>query len=150
MKNKIPPPIITLLVGIVMWGIDLMYDLSFGSKDVRASIAFFFIAVALVFLSESFLSFLRNKTTVNPLSPEKASRLVVSGVYKLSRNPMYLGMLSLLVSWMSFLGNPMLVICLAAFILLLNKLQIEPEEAALTKLFGDEYSVYCTRVRRWI
>lgn len=150
MKTKIPPPIITLVLALAMLGAHYLYPLVFGSSTLRSLGAFICIALAVVFLSESLLSFIRHKTTVLPFAPEKASHLVVSGVYKVSRNPMYLGMLLLLLSLMLYLGNPALVPFLLVYVVVLTKLQIHPEEQALKKLFGADYEAYCLQVRRWI
>jgi protein-S-isoprenylcysteine O-methyltransferase Ste14 len=96
------------------------------------------------------ISFRRARTTVSPITPEMASSLVVSGLYRRTRNPMYLGMLLVLSAWALFLSNPIACVFLPAFILYLNKFQIEPEEAALASLFGPEFTAYKTTVRRWL
>lgn len=96
------------------------------------------------------VSFRRAKTTVNPLKPETASSLVVSGLYRVSRNPMYLGVLIVLIGWAVLLANALAFITAATFVLYLNRFQIAPEERALTTRFGPEFSAYCAKVRRWI
>ena len=96
------------------------------------------------------ISFRLAKTTVNPLKPEAASSLVVSGIYRITRNPMYLGALLVLIGWAVFLANAAAFIVSAGFVLYLNRFQISPEEKALTIRFGPEFSTYCARVRRWI
>lgn len=98
----------------------------------------------------SVLAFLRVRTTVTPLKPEKASTLVVSGFYRVSRNPMYLGMLFLLIGWALWLGNSAVLIMLPLFVVYLTIFQIKPEEAALSEKFGADFQAYCRRVRRWI
>ena len=94
--------------------------------------------------------FLRAKTTINPLNPTAASALVVRGVYRFTRNPMYLGMALLLLAWSIYLGNVAALALLPAFVLYMNRFQIAPEERALEARFGAEYSRYCARVRRWL
>lgn len=94
--------------------------------------------------------FVRAKTTVDPLDPQRASTLVTTGIYRLTRNPMYLGLLLVLAAWAVYLAHPLPWVVLPLFILLLNRVQIAPEEAALTQLFGDEYRAYQKRVRRWL
>ena len=89
-------------------------------------------------------------TTVDPRRPEEASRLVVRGVYRYSRNPMYLGLLSLLGAWAFYLSNLAAFAGLPLFVLAMNRLQIRPEEAAMQAQFGDDYRMYCQEVRRWI
>ena len=89
-------------------------------------------------------------TTVDPRDPEKATRLVVRGVYRFSRNPMYLGLLCLLGAWAFYLSNLLAFAGLPLFVLAMNRLQIRPEEAAMLALFGDEYRQYTETVRRWM
>lgn len=88
-------------------------------------------------------------TTTNPLCPEKASSLVRSGIFSRSRNPMYVGLLLVLAGWSIWLGSLGSVLVLVAFYILITELQIKPEEVALKRLFGDEYSDYCKDVGRW-
>lgn len=96
------------------------------------------------------LQFRRARTTVNPMSPAKTSALVSSGLYRWSRNPMYLGMALLLLgvaAWGSALAGYLLVL---AFCWFLTRFQIIPEERALLAAFGQEFAQYRARVRRWI
>jgi len=74
----------------------------------------------------------------------------VSGVYRLTRNPMYLGFLLVLLGWAIFLSNALAFLLLPAFIFYMNRFQIEPEEKALTSLFGQQFVAYTSRVRRWL
>ena len=95
-------------------------------------------------------AFARAQTTFNPLAPERASRLVSGGICRFSRNPMYLALLLALLAWGLWLGNLPALALLPAFVLVLNRLQIQPEERALARLFGAEYEAYCRQVRRWL
>ena len=96
------------------------------------------------------VSFRIAKTTVNPLNPAAASALVTSGIYQLTRNPMYLGALILLIGWAAFLANALGFILIPSFVLYMNRFQILPEEKALTSLFASEFTNYCATVRRWL
>ena len=96
------------------------------------------------------IAFRRVGTSVNPLRPEKASSLVVTGVYRFTRNPMYLGLLLVLIAWALILSNVLALIILPAFIFYMNRFQIEPEEAALMSAFGSDFTTYKSRVRRWL
>jgi len=96
------------------------------------------------------VSFRRAKTTVNPLDPAAASALVVSGIYQLTRNPMYLGLLLVLLGWALFLANALTFVFPVAFVFLMNRLQIIPEEKALAALFGPGFADYQSKVRRWL
>ena len=84
------------------------------------------------------------------MAPQKASALVTSGVYRITRNPMYLGMLLVLAGWAVWLGNAAALIGLPLFVGVLNLLQIAPEERVLRGRFGDAFTRYAARVRRWI
>jgi protein-S-isoprenylcysteine O-methyltransferase Ste14 len=96
------------------------------------------------------VEFRRAKTTVNPLSPERATSMVTSGIYRLTRNPMYVGMAAALLGvalwWASSAG----LVCALAFCLYITRFQIEPEERALLARFGAEFTDYRSRVRRWV
>ena len=112
--------------------------------------------LAVVLISAGFLigiagvvTFRRASTTVDPRKP-CASSLVTWGVYALSRNPMYLGGLIMLVGWALFLSNALAFLFLPAYILYIDRFQIAPEERALTSLFGETYAVYQVRARRWL
>lgn len=150
MKLVIPPPLIGLLTGAGMWGLARMLpDLTVEASLLRWC-AVAVMAVGVLIEAVSVLAFLRARTTVTPLKPEKASTLVVSGLYHVSRNPMYLGMLILLIGWALWLANPAALILPPVFVLYLTVFQIKPEEAALSEKFGSDYEAYRGRVRRWI
>ncbi|MEX0274126.1 MAG: isoprenylcysteine carboxylmethyltransferase family protein [Flavobacteriaceae bacterium] len=93
--------------------------------------------------------FIRVRTTVNPHMPQKANKLVTGGLYRFSRNPMYLGMLLALLALGLQLGNAFNTIVAALFVSYMNRFQILPEERMLTSIFGDDYRRYCSKVRRW-
>jgi len=107
------------------------------------------IAVGFLTGTSGVVTFLRAKTTVDPTKP-RASSLVTSGVYAISRNPMYLGGLIMLLGWAIFLSNALAVVFLPVYVLYINRFQIAPEERALTSLFGATYVAYQTRARRWL
>lgn len=104
------------------------------------------VAVALAGVA----SFRRASTTVNPTKPDSASSLVSSGVYRATRNPMYLGLLFVLAGWAVFLSSPAALIVATTFVAYLNRFQIAPEERALRSRFGAEFEAYRARVPRWI
>jgi protein-S-isoprenylcysteine O-methyltransferase Ste14 len=95
-------------------------------------------------------SFRRAKTTVNPMKLDSSSVLVASGIYKYSRNPMYLGFVLILFGWALFLSNALALLLLPAFVLYMSRFQIWPEERALLSLFGKDYKQYHAKVRRWL
>lgn len=96
------------------------------------------------------VNFKRARTTVDPRRPAEATTLVTSGLYRYSRNPMYLGVLLVLIGWALFLGNLVSVLFIVGFALFINRYQILPEERLLQEKFGADFMAYKARVRRWI
>jgi protein-S-isoprenylcysteine O-methyltransferase Ste14 len=96
------------------------------------------------------LAFRRAGTTVDPMRPEKAAAVVATGVYRYTRNPMYLGLALVLFGWGVYLGAPWLLFGPAAFVLFITRFQVIPEERALLARFGADYATYQRRVRRWV
>jgi protein-S-isoprenylcysteine O-methyltransferase Ste14 len=96
------------------------------------------------------VSFRRARTTVNPLTPDEATSLVTSGIYQRTRNPMYAGLLLLLVGWGLLLSNLFSLALSAGFVLYMNRFQIQREERALESAFGSGFLIYKSRVRRWM
>jgi protein-S-isoprenylcysteine O-methyltransferase Ste14 len=96
------------------------------------------------------VSFRRVKTTVNPTKPDATSSLVVSGIYKYTRNPMYVGFVLVLLGWAAFLSNLAALALVPVFIVYKNRFQIQPEERVLSSLFPHEYPTYRAKVRRWV
>lgn len=107
------------------------------------------VAGALVALA-GVAAFRRHQTTVNPLAPQQASSLVASGIYRVSRNPMYLGFLLALAGWGVFLANWAAALLLPMFVVYMNRFQIAPEERALQEKFGATFTAYARSVRRWL
>lgn len=112
------------------------------------AIALLMLSCALIMIAA--IQFVLAKTTANPFTPGSATLLVTRGIYKLSRNPMYVGFLMMLMVWGVFLGNALSLLWLPLFVLYLNRFQIMPEEKALLAKFGDSYDRYLKSVRRWI
>tara|TARA_Y100000741_G_scaffold244158_1_gene187306 strand:- start:59 stop:505 length:447 start_codon:yes stop_codon:yes gene_type:complete len=148
MNNRIPPPIVTFICGITIY-----YSRSFFNQFLSYSndrISLFLLILGLFVFISAVRSFRKQKTTVNPLEPKQASSLVISGIFKYSRNPMYLGMLIILLS-LSFKFNLLGGIVISLFFyLFITRFQIFPEEEAMNELFGDEFIKYSNRTRRWI
>jgi protein-S-isoprenylcysteine O-methyltransferase Ste14 len=150
LKLKIPPPVVALAMGALMWLIARVAPTLTFALPARRALA---DCVALAGISTAIagiVAFRQVRTTVNPLRPEKASSLVVFGIYKITRNPMYLGLLLVLLAWALILSNALAIIMLPAFMLYMNRFQIGPEETALASAFGDAFSQYTRRVRRWL
>lgn len=96
------------------------------------------------------LAFHHHKTTHSPMAPERATKVVQTGLYRFSRNPMYLGLALLLAAWVMALGAPVALLAVPAFMATLTRLQIQPEERILAAKFGAEYQAYLASVRRWL
>ena len=148
MSNKIPPPIVTLFFGLCIY-LSRPYfpELSFSILNSLSTILF---VLGITVFATAVSSFKRQNTTVNPISIEKASSLVVSGVFKYSRNPMYLGMLFILIGLtfkFNLIGG---LLFTSIFVIFISIFQIKPEEAAMEKLFDQEWKDYIKNVRRWL
>jgi len=150
LENKIPPPIVVLICSLSMWLISLISPLIETGFFVRVILSLAIFTVGSFFCIAGVVSFRKAKTTVNPLKPETASSLVSSGVYRISRNPMYVGLSLFLVSLSTYLSSPLSIIGVVAFIFYMNRFQIEPEERALKKIFSTDFLNYMSQVRRWL
>ena len=146
LEHRIPPPLVAVIIGLLMW-LAVRPVPPLGNRPWLALLVV--LAGAAVCLA-GVASFRRARTTVNPLKPETASALVVAGIYRYTRNPMYLGFAIILLGWCVFLGSAMAVIGVALFVLFIGRFQIHPEERALRELFGAEFDAFCARVRRWV
>jgi protein-S-isoprenylcysteine O-methyltransferase Ste14 len=150
LENRIPPPIITAIFALVMWLASAYLTPITMAIDFRIGAAMIVAVLAVLFLISGGISFRLAKTTVNPLKPESASSLVVSGIFKISRNPMYVGFALLLLAWCVYLSAPVLLMIVLLFTAVITRFQIIPEERAMLKLFGDEFIAYQQSVRRWL
>ncbi|MBD9483727.1 isoprenylcysteine carboxylmethyltransferase family protein [Pseudomonas sp. PDM14] len=150
LENRVPPPLVATLIGILM-GVSIRYLPGFElSLGWRLASALPVLLLGLGLCLSGVLSFHRARTTVNPLRPEKASALVDGGIYRYTRNPMYLGFATVLAAWSLALASPLAMFGVVAFVLYMNRFQIAPEERALATLFGEEFYRYRMRVRRWL
>ena len=150
LDHRVPPPALAAVLAACMWG--LSHVLPGVAVPTPLRVAF---TVAIAFTGLSFgvagtLAFRKARTTVNPLRPERASSLVLTGVYRISRNPMYVGMALALLSWAVYLASPLALLGPALFVAYITRFQIKPEEQALLAKFGRPYEQYMARVRRWI
>ena len=150
LELKIPPAVVVLSFGLAMWLVARFVAVPTWPSSVGRPLGMLLIATGFAVAMAGVREFRRARTTVNPLKPDAASALVTSGVFRYSRNPMYLGMLLVLAGWAALLGNPVATLMLIPFVLMLNSLQIEPEERVIAARFGAEFASYRRRVRRWI
>jgi len=150
LETRIIPPLVTLIFGGLMWGLTQITPAAQDPNNYGEIASKVFLGAGLIILFVSAFYFVRVKTTLNPMSPQNASSLVTVGLYKFSRNPIYLADLFFLISWHFYLPNVYGLIFLFGFIVYMNRFQIEPEERALEENFGDEYRAYKAKVPRWI
>lgn len=150
LELKIPPVALVIITAGLMWlGSRYAPRLNF-ELPFRWMIASVFGWLGFVICALGIVEFRRVKTTVNPTKPEAASSLVTSGIYRHTRNPMYLGFFMILAGWTAMTANLTAFLLLPAFVLYMNEFQIKPEERALKSIFGEQFRAYCSVVRRWV
>ena len=148
MKTKIPPPIVTLVSALLIFFSRELFPNYVFEYQSMLSIAIFISGLMILFSAVSL--FKEKETTVNPMSPEKASSLVVDGIFKYTRNPMYLGMSVVLLSisiQFNLIGGLLILLLFVGYI---TVFQIIPEEEAMEENFGEEYLSFKRSTRRWI
>lgn len=150
LELKIPPVAVLLVCAVLMWLVAMVLPQHGLADNIARVVGVIFVALSMLggFLGVG--AFLKAKTTVDPLLRHKTSSLVTSGIYGVSRNPMYLGMLGLLIGFGFYLGSLYSLSLCVGFVWYLNRFQIEPEERMLAAQFPEEFARYQARVRRWI
>lgn len=150
MELRIPPLVTALVCALMMWlmaaatpALALPLPWRYGLGAAMFGIGFWFAGAGV-------MAFRKARTSVDPTAPEKASAVVKAGVYRFSRNPMYVGFLLALAGWAAVLAHALAVVVLPAFVAYMNRFQIVPEERALLAKFGREYEEYLQSVRRWL
>ena len=150
MRPRIPPPILMILAALLMWALDHWMPLAQWIIAPWNRLGGLVAAVGIAIDLAALVRFRKAATTVNPLDPSKASRLVTDGVFRISRNPMYLGLLLLLIGWAVWLGSVSPWLVLPLYVVVITLVQIIPEEQALSRNFGEQYLSYRQSVARWI
>jgi len=150
LELKVPPPIVALVLALLMWLTPAVAGLVHLSYPARVLCAVVLACVGQGIGIAGMLAFRRAKTTANPIKASLASSLVIRGVYRYTRNPMYVGFLLTLLAWAVLLANPFAAPWVVVYVLYITRFQIIPEERVLTSLFGAEYEAYKGRVRRWV
>jgi protein-S-isoprenylcysteine O-methyltransferase Ste14 len=154
LETKIPPPIVALILAGIAWLLQSYWPNVGPNIGLNTTVSWLIIGlgiatgVGLDILAIGHMYIV--KTTINPLTPHRAQNLVTTGIYRFTRNPMYVSLALYIASfglWLDSLGALMLV---GVFVVYITYLQIRPEEQALRSLFGQEYVDYCARVRRWL
>lgn len=150
LELKIPPPLVALACAAGMFGLARLAP-GWGWHWPAAEMLGAWVALLGVALDAlGLIAFHRAKTTVNPLNPSATSTIVQDGIYRYTRNPMYLGMLVILLGFAIYLAHPLGLLLLPVFVAYLTRFQILPEERFLREKFGEAYCGYASRVRRWL
>lgn len=150
LELKVPPPLVALLVGVLMWLVSSLVAPVEVPFAARVGVAVALACAALGLGVSGMVAVWRAKTTMNPTRPSATSALVTSGAFRFTRNPMYLSLLLYLLAWGVYLSNVLALLFLPVFVLYITQFQIRPEERALSSLFRQEYAAYRERVRRWL
>jgi protein-S-isoprenylcysteine O-methyltransferase Ste14 len=150
LELKVPPLALAMGFGLLMWAIDRWLPQQSSRSTIRTAIALAIFAIAMAILVAAIVNFREARTTVDPMHPEAASSVVTTGIYRFTRNPMYLAFLLALIAWAVFLGNVATALFPLVFVVYMNRFQISPEERALRTRFGAPYEAYLRSVRRWL
>lgn len=150
LETKIPPPAVVLLAALLIWGLRRMFPEEGIFIPGRRMLYWSLLGLGLLALFLGIFEFRRARTTVNPLTPAGVSSLVTGGIYRFSRNPMYVGDALILLAVAVYFSNPLGLAGVVLFVAWMNLFQIPAEERALKARFGEAFERYCERVRRWI
>lgn len=149
LELKIPPVIIVVLVaGLMLLVAPLFPQVQFGPLPHWIALAVAILGMMLPTVAA--ISFKKACTTVHPNNPNKTSCLVTTGIYRITRNPMYLGFAFMLLGWGLYLGNMAALFGLPVYMFYMNQFQIKPEERILTEKFGQAYQDYRSNANRWL
>ena len=145
---KIPPPLLVLILVIANYFSSKKIDLiHLPNQDL---ISILILLIGILILINPIFKFIKSKTTIDPIKFKKVNKLIISGIYKYSRNPMYLGLLMIVISTSIFFLNIFSITTPLLFYCWINRFQIKREEIFLTEKFGEEYMSYKIKTRRWI
>jgi protein-S-isoprenylcysteine O-methyltransferase Ste14 len=150
LETRVPPPVVVLLGALLIWGLRRTFPEEGIFIPGRRPIYWTLLALGLLALAAGIFEFRRARTTVNPTTPGAASALVTGGIYRFTRNPMYVGDVLILLAVAVFFSNPLGLAGVVLFVVWMNVLQIPAEERAMEARFGEPYLAYKQRVRRWL
>ncbi|MGP9831385.1 methyltransferase family protein [Marinobacter sp. NSM] len=150
LELKVPPIILTLLFGAAMWAVSRVLPSGYFAFPGRLVLCAIVLMAGASIALLGVLAFKRAGTTVDPRTPHQTNSLVVNGVYRHTRNPMYVGFLAILAAWWLYLGSVFAALLLPLYVLYMNRFQIKPEERHMRALFGEQYNQYSAEVRRWL
>ncbi len=150
LELRLPPVALALICLAAMWGISHSLPSLEVKLPFRGAISAAVIAVGVAVGLAGVATFRRSRTTVDPTRPDRASALVASGIYRATRNPMYVALTLALAAAAIWFSNILAMFVIPVFTAWITRLQIIPEERALRARFGAEYDDYAARVRRWL
>ena len=149
LELKIPPPVVALLVALAMWGVSRDAAALPAAEFARLPLALALAVVGAAFDVSGLIAFRRARTTINPMKPQATSSIVDSGVYRLTRNPMYVGLTGLYLGVTVLIDSLWPLLLLPMVLVALYFFVIRREERYLAARFGADYEDYRRRVRRW-
>jgi protein-S-isoprenylcysteine O-methyltransferase Ste14 len=150
LDHKTPPPIIGGMIAAAMWASATVGPHLIVTEWFKYTLIISLVLIGLAFELAGVLAFRAHRTTVNPMRPERTRSVVTSGVYQISRNPMYVGMSCMLLGLAVYLASLVSAFGPVAFVCYITQFQIKPEEHVLASIFGDDYLQYLEKVRRWV
>lgn len=153
LERKIPPPVHALLCVLIAWGLDRIFPalrLELPAAWLHEAPAILLVILAVYLDLSALWAFRKQRTTINPLHPERTRSIVKTGIYRHTRNPMYLGLLVLQCAYVIHLANPLSLLAPALFIYCINRFQIQAEERLLEENFAADYVAYKQAVPRWL
>ncbi|WP_318496241.1 methyltransferase family protein [Photobacterium leiognathi] len=149
MSLRVPPPILLLLSILGMHLLSRFYPVMTFDFDGKSLLISMLCFIGVIPGFTAIIAFAKANTTIDPRYPQKTSRLVTTGIYRFTRNPMYLGLVFFLFAAAFYFSALSCFVVVPVFIWVMNNFQIEPEEAVLLAMFGEDYQHYCQTVRRW-
>jgi protein-S-isoprenylcysteine O-methyltransferase Ste14 len=146
--NKIMPPTWMLIAMIAMLALHFLMPLVWIISPFWNLTGLVFMGLGLIVSFVADNAFHRARTTVKPF--EESAVLVTGGAYRISRNPMYLGMILILIGVAVLLRSLSPFLVILPFAILLERNYIRVEESMLAEKFGAEWEAYKITVDRWL
>lgn len=150
LETRLPPPLVMLLLGLAASVAALRLPAFGFPVPWITPVAVALIGAGVVLNVWPKFAFRRAGTTVNPLAPASTTRLVTSGIYRYTRNPMYLGHAVILLGWTLALQHAVVLVAVPVFVAYVTRFQIRAEERVLAARFPDDYAAFRARTRRWL
>ena len=150
LELKIPPLVVLLITALLMWLLARVTPQLIMLYSPRVAVALILASLGAAIIGAGVVEFIKSSTTVNPHAPETSARVVTTGIYRFTRNPMYAGMFLILLGWATYLANAAAATLPFVFAIYISRYQIHPEERILLARFGHEYEAYLGAVRRWV